>query len=150
MKYGYDATEIVERVKEISALDPIELENPDGSFKKSFHQMKPEVRRAIKKLKVKNIWDTDPNGMKVITGEIIEFEFYDKMEAHKLLGQEKDVFKPKSVVEHDVSKRMADVLLDSARRGAERAIEVTGRVVNEEPKGGSADIHQIAAGDDRV
>ena len=93
--------------------------------------MRPEVRRVIKKLKVKNIYENDPNGMKVLKGEVVEYEFYDKMEAHKLLAQEKEVFKPKTVVEHDVSKRMADVLLDSVTRGAEKAIEVTARGVPE-------------------
>lgn len=131
MKYGYDASEIVERVKEISQFDPIELERADGTWKKSFHEMRPEVRRVIKKLKVKNIYENDPNGMKVLKGEVVEYEFYDKMEAHKLLAQEKEVFKPKTVVEHDVSKRMADVLLDSVTRGAEKAIEVTARGVPE-------------------
>lgn len=128
MKYGFDATEIVERVKEISDFDPIEMERPDGSYKNKMSEIAPEARRVIKKMKVKNIYAKDPNGIPYVEGQIIEYEFYDKMKAHEMLGQEKDVFKPKSVVEHDVSKRMADVLLESAARGA---IEITGRVVED-------------------
>jgi len=131
MKYGFDATEIMERVKEISGLDPVELENPDGTFKKHFKDIAPEVRRAIKKLKVKNYYETDPNGFKVLMGEIIEYEFYDKMEAHKLLGQEKNIFKPTQKVEHDIGTNMRDVLLEGAKRGEAKAIEVTGRTVTE-------------------
>lgn len=129
IKYGFDATEVVERVKEISNVDPIEMERPDGSYKNKMSEIAPETRRAIKKLKVKNTYLKDPNGIPYIEGQIIEYEFHDKMKAHEMLGQEKDVFKPKSVVEHDVSSRMADVLLESAARGA---IEITGRVVGEE------------------
>ena len=129
IKYGFDATEVVERVKEISNVDPIEMERPDGSYKNKMSEIAPETRRAIKKMKVKNTYLKDPNGIPYIEGQIIEYEFHDKMKAHEMLGQEKDVFKPKSVVEHDVSSRMADVLLESAARGA---IEITGRVVGEE------------------
>ena len=135
MKYGYDASEIVERVKEISNFDPIEMERPDGSFKKSMHEISPEARRVIKKMKVKNTYEKDPNGMPYYTGEIIEYEFYDKTWAHDKLGQEKDVFKQTTKVEHDVSKKMADVLLASARKGEDTAIEITGRVVNESEAG---------------
>jgi hypothetical protein len=150
MKYGFDATEIMERVKEISALDPIELENPDGTFKKHFKDIAPEVRRAIKKLKVKNYYETDPNGFKVLAGEIIEYEFYDKMEAHKLLGQEKNIFKPTQKVEYDVGTNMRDVLLDGAKRGAEKAIEITGRVVDAGEPGRGADLPVELPVDDGV
>lgn len=129
MKYGFDATEVVERVKEIAGFDPIELENPDGSFKKHLKDIAPEARRVIKKLKVKNLFETDPNGMKVLVGEIIEYEFWDKMKGVELLGREKDLFKETRKVEHDVTANMASVLLESAQRGSARAeaIDVTPR-----------------------
>lgn len=126
-KFGFDASEVVERVKEISSMDPIELENPDGSFKK-MSEIPAEARRAIKKLKVKNIYGVDPNGMPQKIGEIIEYEMHDKLKAHELLGREKDLFKEKKTVEHDITKDMASVLLDSSRRANDhknRIIDVT-------------------------
>lgn len=127
MKYGYDASEVIEKVKEAVTFDPIELENPDGSYKKHLKDIAPEARRNLKKLRVKNLYETDPNGMKVLVGEIIEYEFYDKLKAAELLGREKDIFKETKKVEHDVTANMASVLLESATRGAERAqaIDVT-------------------------
>lgn len=136
MKFGFDASEIVERVKEISEFDPVVLENEDGSFKKSMREIPPEARRVIKKLKVKNVYEKDPedpNGVgRFKCAEIIEYDFYDKLTAHTLLGREKEVFKEKKVVEHDVTQNMAQVLLDSSRRGEERKnniIDVTPAVV---------------------
>lgn len=125
MKYGYDATEVIEKVKEIAGMDLIEFENPDGSYKKSLSQISPESRRAIKKLKVKNMFDIDSNGIRTIVGEIIEIEVWDKMKAIELLGREKEIFKETRKIEHDVTANMKDVLLDSSRRADQRVIDVT-------------------------
>lgn len=128
MKYGFDASEVVERVKEISAMDPIEFENPDGSYKTRMSEIAPESRRGIKKFRVRNTYGKDPNGMDIKTGEIIEVEMYDKLKSLELLGREKDLFKETKQVQHDVTARMADVLLDSKRRAEDHmrdAIDVT-------------------------
>lgn len=114
-KYGYDAAEVVERVKEVSNVDPIELERPDGTFKTSMTEINPETRRAIKKFRAKNFYEKDPNGMPRLAGQIIEVEFWDKLKATELLGREKDTFKETRKVEHDVTGRMAEVLLESKR-----------------------------------
>lgn len=53
IKYGFDASEIMERTKEIVDFDPISVQNPDGTFKNNFHDIDPAARRNIKKLKVK-------------------------------------------------------------------------------------------------
>jgi len=120
-KHGFDASEIVERVKEVIDFDPIELQNPDGTFKREMAAIAPEARRALKKLKVKNIWGDheDLNGIerKIIIGEIIEYEFADKLKSAELLGREKETFKSVTKVEHGVSKDMANLLLESRRRG---------------------------------
>lgn len=128
MKYGFDATEVIERVKEISGLDPIEFENADGTFKTSLRDIPPESRRAIKKFKCKNTYGTDLNGMPVVTGQLIEVEMHDKLKSLELLGREKDIFKQTTTVQHDVTKNMAQVLLDSSRRADDHArqmIDVT-------------------------
>jgi hypothetical protein len=126
MKYGFDASEIMERTKEIVDFDPIMVQNPDGTFKNNFHDIPPEARRNIKKLKVKNIWgdSTDLNGMKskIIIGEIIEYEFYDKLKAVELSGKEKELFKTTTKVEHSVTKDMASILLAAAQRGQQASI----------------------------
>lgn len=126
VKYGFDNSEIMERVKEVVDFDPIEMMNPDGTFKSNLHDIAPEARRSLKKLKVKNIYNQteDLNGMKskIIIGEIIEYEFYDKLKASELVGKEKEMFKNTTRIEHDVTKNMKSVLLESTKR-AERAIE---------------------------
>jgi len=123
-KFGFDAEEIVERVKEVAFVDPALVQNEDGSFISKLRDMEPDVRRAIKRMKVKNLWDEDPNGMKVITGEIIEIEFWDKMKAVEMLGREKGTFKQTTVVEHGVSKNMRKLLLDTTKRADARLIEM--------------------------
>lgn len=122
MKHGYDAEEIVEKVKEIAFIDPAELENADGTYIESLRKLPPEVRRAIKSLKVKNEYTQDPNGMPVISGKIISYEFWDKMKAVELLGREKDTFKETKKVEHDMGSKMADVLLDSKKRAEQKVL----------------------------
>lgn len=143
-KYGFDASEIMERAKEIVDFDPIDLQNPDGSFKSNLHDIPPEARRNLKKLKAKNIYQTvkDMNGMesKIIIGEVIEYEFYDKMKAIDMAGKEKEMFKTTTRVEHTVTKDMAAILLESARRGQQASIqfspkqvvETTAEVVNDD------------------
>ncbi len=136
IKYGFDASEIIERTKEMVDFDPIQLQNPDGTFKSNLYDVAPEARRNLKKLKVRNIYGEveDINGVKtnIIRGEVIEYEFYDKLKAIDLVGREKDIFKQTSVVEHTVSKDMASILLDSAKRGAiesKRVVDIQGEVV---------------------
>lgn len=124
VKHGFDSSEIFERVKEVVEFDPIMVQNADGSFKSNMHDIEPEVRRNIRKLKVKNLWNQneDINGMKskIIIGEVIEYEFYDKLKAAELVGREKEMFKNTTKVEHSVTKDMAHVLLESAKRADER------------------------------
>lgn len=131
MKFGYDAEEVVERVKEIAGIDPVFLENPDGSYKTHLSQVPPEVRRAIKKFKVKNMWGEDANGMKVVVGQLIEVEMWDKLKSLELLGREKNILKETKKIEHDVTANMASVLLASKERAELRSrevMEITGRI----------------------
>ncbi len=126
VKYGFDNSEIFERVKEVVEFDPIMVQNPDGTFKSNMHDIEPEARRNIKKLKVKNLYnqEKDINGMlgqKIIIGEVIEYEFYDKLKASELVGKEKEMFKNTTKVEHGVTKDMASILLDSAKRADVRS-----------------------------
>lgn len=121
LKFGFDASEIVERVKEITFIDPIEFVRADGSFK-HLNEMTPEARRTIKKFKVKNEYGKDPNGMPIIVGEVLEFELYDRMKGAELLGRETGTFKETKRVEHDVTEDMANVLLGSAERGQQRLL----------------------------
>lgn len=122
LKNGFDAGELIEKVKEVVYIDPVEFENPDGSYKTHMSQIKPEARRAIKRFKVKNLYDKDPNGMNIVVGQIIEIELYDKMKGVELLGREVGTFKETSVVQHDITSNMKAVLL-GARERAERAVE---------------------------
>lgn len=119
MKYGFDGEEIVERVKEVVDFDPIDLVNPDGTYKESLAEIPAEARRVIKKFKAKNLYDKieDINGMKktIIVGKLIEVEFYDKLKGAELLGSEKGQFKKTTRVEHALSDNMAEHLLESKR-----------------------------------
>ncbi len=130
MKYGFDGNELVERVKEIAGIDPIAFENPDGSYKTHLSQIDPEVRRAIKEFTVKNIYGEDQNGMKIVTGQLVEVKLYDKLKGLEFLGREKGVFKETRKVEHDVTNNMRDTLLASSARADDRlrdVMEITGR-----------------------
>lgn len=131
LKYGFDASEVVEKVKEVMNFDPIELEHMDGTFKEHLRDIAPEARRAIKRFKAKNFYETDVNGMKVLAGKIIEVEFYDKMKAIELSGREKKLFKETKSVEHDVSNNMRDLLLASTQRADNRILEIEARSVDE-------------------
>lgn len=127
VKYGFDSSEIFERVKEVVDFDPIMVQNPDGTFKSNMHDIEPEARRNIKKLKVKNLWaqtEPDINGMKqkIIIGEVIEYEFYDKLKGAELIGKEKEMFKNTTKVEHTLTKDMQSILLESAKRADERSM----------------------------
>ena len=129
VKYGYDATEVFERAKEIAEFDPIEVMNPDGTYKSNLYNVSPEARRCIKKMKVKNIWskESDINGVetKIIIGEMIEYEFHDKMKGIELAGKEKVMFKNTTKVEHSVTKDMANLLLASAKRADDQVKTIT-------------------------
>lgn len=140
IKYGFDASEVIERTKEVMDFDPIELTNADGTFKTKMSEIDPAARRVIKKFEAKNLWKEveDVNGVKttVWAGELIKVEFYDKLKAAEMVGKEKNLFKNTSVVEHTVSANMADILLSASRRGAaaseqtvKRLRDVNGEVV---------------------
>jgi hypothetical protein len=127
-KSGIDPEAIVKRVLEVVEIDLAEFQNEDGSYKNSLTDIPPEIRRAIKKIKLKNTFDKDANGMSVITGEIIEIEVYDKLKGVELLGREVGKFKETKVLEHGVTKDMGALLLGSRQRAdaaIEGAIDVT-------------------------
>lgn len=138
VKHGYDASEIIERTKEITNFDPVEFENPDGSYKTHLSQIKPEARRAIKKFKVKNLYGQDANGMRIVIGQLIDVEIWDKMKGLELLGSEKNIFKKTTVVQHDVTSNMADLLLESGKRADERKL-IMSREVGSATQGNEAD-----------
>lgn len=131
MKHGLDASEIVERVKEIAFFDPASLVKPDGSFMDNMNEIPAEARRAIKKFEAKNLYELDPNGMPVVIGKLIKVEFWDKLKGNELLGREKNLFKETVKLEHDVTANMKDLLLESKQRAEQRAIE--SRKANEKP-----------------
>lgn len=151
VKHGYDASEMIERAKEIATFDPIEFEKPDGSYKAHLSEIRPEARRAIKKFTVKNLFGQDANGMQIVIGQIINIEVWDKLKGIELLGSEKNIFKKTTVVQHDVTSNMADVLLESGRRADERKLllsrDVTGGS-NEEGRGESSDSGSERSGAD--
>lgn len=126
VKYGFDASEIMERTKEIVDFDPIMLQKPDGSFIDNMFEIPPEGRRSIKKFKAHNLYskEKDINGIesKIIIGKVIEVEFYDKLKAVELVGKEKEMFKNTTRVEHAVTKDMASILLASAQRGKQASL----------------------------
>lgn len=143
MKYGYDAEEVVARAKEIATIDPIVFQKDDGSFVNKLADIPAEARRAIKKLKVKNLFEQDENGIQRVVGEIIEIEVWDKLKGIELLGREKNIFKQTTVHEHDMTANMKSVLLESGNRAEERLRLMAARDVG----GSGGESAQGAAGD---
>lgn len=122
MKYGLDPAEIVEKVKSVAFVDPADLVDEDGVIYENLRDIPPEARRAIKKFKVKNLYSSDPNGMKVVIGKLVEVEMWDKLKANEFLGREKNLFKETKKIEHDVTTNMKDLLLESADRAEARRL----------------------------
>ena len=104
----------------VTEIDPASLLNADGTFKENLNEVPPEVRRAIKKFKAKNLYEFDENGIKTTVGKLVEVEFFDKLKAAEMLGSEVDLFKKTTVMKHDVTDNMADVLLSAEKRAEER------------------------------
>lgn len=144
MKYGYDENEVMQRMREIGDFDPIELVNPDGTFKTSLAAISPEARRVIKKFEARNIFEEDANGIKVFKGVLIKVEMWDKMKALEGMGSEKGVMKKTTVHEHTVSDKMADILLESGNRADERRLagarQIEGKVESGATEGNGADL----------
>lgn len=134
VKHGFDSSEILERAKEAVDFDPIDLQNSDGTWKNNLHDIRPEARRWITKIKAKNIYQSskDINGItrKIIIGEVIEYEWDKKAKYIELVGREKEMFKSTTKIEHGPTKEMAQILLDSNRR----AIEHKGNIIDVTPK----------------
>lgn len=129
-KHDLDPGEIVAKFKEVLDVDLVEFENDDGSYKKSLKDISPEMRRAIKSITLKNTYELDPNGMKVITGEIIKIELWDKLKAGELLGREGNLFKETKSVKHEIGESMSALLLESKQRAVD--VEARYRDVSQE------------------
>lgn len=132
MKYGYDAAEMIERMKEIALFDPADLHNPDGTIKENMHDIPPHARANIKKWKVKNLYEQDPNGFPRLIGKLVEVEVFDKPSAIRDLGSEKNVLRKTTVVQHDITQNMKSVLLESGSRADERMRLMEARKVGED------------------
>lgn len=125
IKHGFDSSEILERVKEAVDFDPIDLQNPDGTWKDSLHDIAPATRRCITEIKAQNLYNQveDLNGIKsnIIVGKVIHYKWDKKAKYAEMVGKEKQMFTTTTRVEHDVTKNMASVLLESAKL-ADKAI----------------------------
>ena len=116
LKYGIDGEEVVKKVWDIADFDPADvIDSETGAAKTNVHDIPYEARRAIKKMKVKNLWEEDENGIKTVVGELVEFEFWDKLKASEMVGREFGKFKETSVVEVGPTKDMKDILLESRK-----------------------------------
>lgn len=91
-KYGFNAEEVVERIRELTDSNVFDWFNDDGTIKHP-KEMPPEAQRTVKSFKVKETWGQDPNGVKYQNGRIVDIEFYDKIKASELIGPEKGVFR---------------------------------------------------------
>lgn len=124
-KFGYDAAEVVERVKELAFVDIADLFDGEGRIIENIHDMDPSIRRAIKKFKYKSYFEDDVNGVPQYRGRIYEVELWDKPRSLELLGREKDTFKKTNVIQHDVSKNAAEFLLGSLERANAHKAELS-------------------------
>ena len=124
VKFGFDAEQVVERVKELAFVDIADLFDGQGRIIENIHDMDPAVRRAIKKFKYKSYFEDDVNGVPQYRGRIYEVELWDKPRSLELLGREKDTFKKTNVIQHDVSKNAAEFLLGSLQRAEARRAEI--------------------------
>ena len=120
LKYGLDPDELVESVKDIAFFDPIDLIGSDGLPIRDLREMPARARRALKSMKVKELWSTDENGIKIKSGYLMEYQFWDKTKNAELLGRETGNFKETVRQEFDVTKNMKEVLLTGRDRAAER------------------------------
>lgn len=115
-KFGFDAEQVVARVKEIGDLDMIGAVDDEGRFIENLHEWPEEIRRCIKKIKMKNYFENDHNGVPQYKGKVLEVEFNDKMKALGMMAAEKDVMKKTTVVQHEFGKNARNYLLNSMRR----------------------------------
>jgi len=134
-KHGVDPQELVQKVKEITEVDPADIFNPDGTCIENMNDIAPETRRAIKKFKVKNLYEYDVNGVKTIVGKLVEVEMWDKIRSAELLGREVGKFKETKVIEHEVTANMKDTLL-AARDRAEAMATKTITAIDVTPQPG--------------
>ncbi len=123
-KFGFDAEQVVERVKELAFVDIADLFDEQGRIIENIHDMAPEIRRAIKKFKYKSYFEEDVNGVPQYRGRVYDVEMWDKPRSLELLGREKDTFKKTTVMQHDVSKNAAEFLLGSIQRADQRKLEM--------------------------
>lgn len=124
VKFGYDAAEVVERVKELAFADIADLFDADGRIIENIQDIPPEVRRAVKKFKYKSYFEDDVNGIPQYRGRVYEVELWDKPRSLELLGREKDTFKKTTVLQHDVTKNAAEFLLGSLKRAEDRMAQI--------------------------
>ena len=130
-KFGYSAEDMVERVREVADFDPGCVYNDDGTFK-HMKDLSPEERRAIKGFDCRNIMEKDPNGMETgrMIGQVINYEFYDRIDSAKILVKEKGHFKDIKRVEHEVTTVISTQLIAGLKRAEEgrllAARDVTG------------------------
>lgn len=124
LKDNLDPEEIVEKVKNIAFVDPVDTVNPDGTAIENLHDIPHEVRRAIKKFEIKNLYETDPNGMKVVVGKLVKVEFWDRLKATEMLGREVGKFKETTVHEVGPTQEMKKLLLEAKDRSERRAEEI--------------------------
>jgi len=126
---GFDSNELLERVNELSVIDPADLFNFDGSIK-DIHSLPRSITRAIKKIKYKEITENDENGLPTVNGRIIDIEFHDKLRATELLGKHLSMFKDKVEVTHDIGENMSEVLIKRAEERMKSVDAIMAKALN--------------------
>ena len=112
--------EIIERANEIAQVDPADIFNKDGTVR-DIYDIPPAVRRSIKKITVKELWEKDINGISEKVGVIKNIEFWSKDKAIEILGKNEGLFKDTVKHEHDIGSNLAAILLSSEKRAIDAA-----------------------------
>lgn len=141
-KYGFTGDEVVERVKEIADANIFDFLTDDMQTIDDKRNVPLELQRAVKKFKITGEAMLDINGMpmygpdgkQLFKNRVHDIELYDKIKSTELLGREKQLFKETKVTKHEVSDRMASILLAQVERAKERTAILSAPAVEVEFK----------------
>lgn len=146
---NFNGQEILERTNEIAQYDPIDVFNADGTVR-DISDIPPAVRRAVKSMTVKEVWEKDINGISVETGRIVKIEFYDKLKGLEMIGKYDGVYNHTVKHEMEIGTNLAALLLGKAESRAIEASRDVGGDRTESKRGNDIYVNRFLQMADKV
>ena len=118
---NFKASALIRRIEEVAQANIMDIFHSDNTVKLK-NEMDETLQRCIAGFKVKIDYEEEldkngfPTGKKIPKTVIYDVKMFDKLKAIELLARDQGIFRETKVIQHDLGKNAASILLEAEKR----------------------------------